>query len=61
MNPIEHLRHILKTRIIQNHPELQDMDVSAAGFEALQHAIIKGWDTTTQEQTDALIASMPTR
>lgn len=61
MNPIEHLWHALKSRVIQDHPELSEMDTKPENYQALCRAIQQAWDELDQSLINQLISSMPNR
>jgi hypothetical protein len=61
LNPIEHLWWHLKNKVLELHPELQQMGDSEEAKDALASALIEAWEAIDEIIIQACIESMPRR
>jgi transposase len=61
LNPIEHIWWHLKNWVLKNHPELNQMGNSEAAQQALEEALIEGWNALPDRLFEQCADSMPYR
>jgi hypothetical protein len=58
LNPIEHIWWHLKNKVVELHPELEQMGTSEEARGALEEALIEAWDALDDSIIEACIMSM---
>lgn len=61
LNPIENVWALLKEKIIQHHPELEDMTINDHLLNCLETAAVECWEEFEQDLFYHLLTSMPRR
>jgi len=61
LNPIEHVWFVLKKKVLELHPELNNMGKGEDAIEALEQALIEAWEAIPSSLFEQLADSMPNR
>ncbi|TFB01974.1 hypothetical protein CCMA1212_006059 [Trichoderma ghanense] len=61
LNPIENIWKLVKQKIVERYPELQEMPQTAAAFDLLEKAAVEAWEEIRDEVLENLVRTMPHR